>query len=278
MARHLVLLTLLLSAACTGGLEHRSMAPMKGDLAIPPGVTKVRVEIDNGSLDVQLGKGPSITYRGQVRRATDSAEQLQRFEGQGSELTAAVDPQAKDVLVLRGPSRPDGGDLGVLAVELILDIPDGLAVALIVRGSGNLAIDTRAAAVELDCGRGDLRMKRTRGPARLHSGRGNVIADDHSGDLDVRVDVGDMQVFVREPGARLRLVTGMGNVQCLVPPAAQFRVEARTQTGKMANGFGLPIEREGFRSWMTGQRGDGRTELVMHSGKGHLSLSHKTFD
>jgi hypothetical protein len=27
-----------------------------------------------------------------------------------------------------------------------------------------------------------------------------------------------------------------------------------------------------------GQRGDGRTELVMHSGKGHLSLSHKVFD
>jgi hypothetical protein len=27
-----------------------------------------------------------------------------------------------------------------------------------------------------------------------------------------------------------------------------------------------------------GQRGDGRTELVMRSGKGHLSLSHKTFE
>ena len=59
---------------------------------------------------------------------------------------------------------------------------------------------------------------------------------------------------------------------------AQFRADARTQTGKLANGFGMPIEKDGYRATMVGQRGDGRTELVMRSGKGHLSLSHKTFD
>ena len=277
MARHLAVALLALFTACTGGLGHRSMAPMQGELVIPAGVTQVRVEIQNGSIEVNQGKVGAVGYRGQVRRAADTAEQLQRFEGQGTELVAAESPSA-DTLVLRGPSRPQGADMGVLAVELILEVPEGLAVSLIVSGSGNLSINDRSAAIELDCGRGDLRMKRTRGTAKLHSGRGNIIADDHSGDLDVNLDVGDMQVFVREPAARVRLVTGMGNVQCLVPPATQFRVEARTQTGKLANGFGLAMEREGFSSWMVGQRGDGRTELVMHSGKGHLSLSHKTFD
>ena len=259
-------------------MGHRSLASLLGELPLPAGTTRVRVEIENGSLEVRVGDAGKISYRGQVRRAADTAEQLVAFEAVGAELKGESDPASPGTFVVRGPARPQGQAIGVLAVEAILQIPDGIEVTLAVSGSGNLAVDTRSAAIDLHCGRGDVRCKRTRGGAKVHTGRGNVILDDHAGDIDVDIGVGDMQIFVREPQKRIVLVTGMGNVQCLLPPESPFRVDARTQTGKAANGFGLPIEKDGFRATMVGQRGDGRTELVMRSGKGHLSLSHKTFE
>ncbi len=278
MARHLPLVLLACLSACTGGMGHRSMATLLGELPLPAGTTKVRVEIENGSLEVRVGDAGKLGFRGQVRRAADTPEQLAAFEAVGAELKGESDPAAPGTFVVRGPVRPQGQAIGVLAVEAILQIPDGIEVTLAVSGSGNLAVDTRSAAIDVQCARGDVRCKRTRGAAKVRTGRGNVILDDHSGDLDVEIGVGDMQIFVREPQSKLVLVTGMGNVQCLLPPDSQFRVDARTQTGKAANGFGMPIEKDGFRAAMVGQRGDGRTELVMRSGKGHLSLSHKTFD
>jgi Putative adhesin len=259
-------------------MGHRSLATLLGEVALPPGTTRVRVEIENGSLEVRVGEAGKVGFRGQVRRATDTAEQLVAFEAQGAELKGELDPAAPTTFVLRGPKRPEGQMIGVLAVEAILTIPDGIEVALAVSGSGNLAIETRAASLDLQCGRGDVRCKHTKGAAKVRTGRGNVILDDHAGDVDVDIGVGDMQVFVREPQKKLLLATGMGNVQCILPPDAQFRADARTQTGKLANGFGLPVVQDGYRASMVGQRGDGRTELAMRSGKGHLSLSHKQFE
>lgn len=259
-------------------MGHRSLVSLLGEMPLPPVTTQVRVEIENGSLEVRTGEAGKLGFRGQVRRAADTPEQLLAFEAQGAELRGASDPAAPTTFVVKGPSRPAGEAIGVLAVEAILTIPDGIAVTLLVTGSGNLAVEGRSAALDLRCGRGDVRCKRTVGPAKVRTGRGNVILDDHSGDVDVDVGVGDMQVFVREPQKQILLATGMGNVQCIIPPDSQFRVDARTQTGKLANGFGLPIEKDGYRAWTVGQRGDGRTELAMRSGKGHLSLSHKQFE
>ena len=277
MARRFLLSVLLVCSSCTGGLGHRSMAQLQGELAVPAGVTTVRVEIGDGSLDVRAGQAKGIGYRGQVRRAADSEAELAALEGQGSALTAELDPEDPATLVVRGPVRPVGTTAGILAVESILEVPAGLAVRLLVDGSGNLAVEDRNADVEMRCGRGDIRLKRTVGKARLRTGRGNVIADDHSGAIEVEVGAGDMQIFLRQPGERARLVTGMGNVQCLVPPEAEFRLDARAETGKAANGFGFAVERQGYTAVMTGQRGSGRTEVVLRTGKGHLSLSHKTF-
>lgn len=267
----------LVGAGCSGGLGHRSIATIQGEAAIPPGVTSVEFELEDGSVTILRGAPGRAVFRGQIRRAADGPEQLALLESAGVDLGFALDPAKPGVLCITAPSRPQGAELAVLAVEVQIDLPPELALAIRVRGSGNLRVADREAAMDLECGRGDLRLEHTRGGAKLHTGRGNVIADEHSGDLDIVADAGDMQVFVKEPGARLRLVTGMGNLQCLVPADTQFRVDARTETGKLANGFGLAMQKGGYSAWMTGQRGDGRTELVMHSGRGHLSLSHKVF-
>jgi hypothetical protein len=271
-------------AACTGGLGHRSVARMAGELPLDQGVRAVRIEIENGTVEVRPGAA-GLRYVGVVKRAADSAAELARFEARGDRLSLQPDEASPGTWVVRGPTRPPDASSGVLGVEVALTLPAHLPLEVRIRdrahgGSGHVVVEDRTAPVTVDTQRGDVRVMRCSGAARVHSGRGNIIVYEHVGDVDVDVATGDMQVFVAEPGRRLRLVTGMGNVQCLVPPTTGFAVDARVEMGKIANGFGLPVERLGEKNRsakMVGARGDGATEVVLHAGRGHLSLSHKVF-
>ena len=96
----------------------------------------------------------------------------------------------------------------------------------------------------------------------LHNGVPDVERD-----LDIEVKMGAMQVFVREPGKRLRLVTGQGDIQCYVPPDTGLVVDARAAIGKIGNAFGFAVETvQRYGAAMTGQQGDGRTEVVLRTG------------
>lgn len=265
-------------AACSGGLAERSVVPIQGQLPWPDGLLRLRVELGDGRVEVVAGAAQGIRFRGAVRRAADTVDELRRFEAAGTELTLTADPAATGTFVLRGPVRPEDLRGGVLATELLLDLPPDLPLRVEIAGSGGFVAEHRTADTAFLANRGDVRLLHCVGAALLHTGHGTIIVDDHSGDLDVETGVGDMQVFVRRPGTRLRLVNGLGNVQCYVPPDVGFRVDARAQTGKIANGFGLPVEKPAsYSATMVGQRGDGRTEIVLRTGTGHLSLSHKTF-
>ena len=131
----------------------------------------------------------------------------------------------------------------------------------------------------MDSGRGDLRFEDCRGSLTGRTKHGNVIVVHHRGDIALRTDHGDMQVFVREPGTQLQLVTGGGTVQCLVPADLEFDVDARAETGKIGNGFGLPVTKPTkYSAVMVGQRGSARTKVVLRTGEGALSFAPNRFD
>lgn len=275
------ILALMLSPGCTGGLGHRSTAVMAGSLPLAEGVTSVRFEFDSGSVRVVAGEDRHVAFQGGLRRAANTPEVLARLEQVPATLVAVADPQQPDVLLVRGPAVPPGIAVGdaIVGFDLTLSLPAELGASVTIRGSGHLVVEDRRGPVTLSTQHGDLRLMRCQGTARIHTGRGMTIVYDHRGDLDAESGVGDMQVIVREPGNRLRLVAGLGNVQCLVPPDTGFRVDARTETGRLANGFGIAKERlSGQGAAMVGSHGDGRTEIVMRAGHGFLSLSYKTFD
>jgi hypothetical protein len=277
MGRALQWILAMATSACTGGLGYRSVAPLAGELGLPAEVAAIRVEIENGTVEVRPGPAGVLRYQGLVRRAADSKEELALFEARGDRLGLQPDPAAPGTWIVRGPTRPPEAQAGLLGVEVAMTLPAGLPLAIRIGGSGHVVVEDRAAGVDVDTQRGDVRVMNCIGAARVHSGRGNIIVYDHDGDVDVKAGTGDMQVFVERPGRLLRLVTGMGNVQCLVPPETGFAVAASVETGKIANGFGLPVERSGYSARMVGSRGDGRTEVVLNAGTGHLSLSHKVF-
>ncbi len=278
MRRHLELWAAMTLAACSGSLGERSVGRIDTSIPLPEALRELRIELENGSFEVHPGMGREVRVHGDVLRAADTDAQLRALEAQGVELTLTPDPAVAGCYVLRGPVRPPELQ-AVLAVDAKIELPADLPLRIHVAGSGGLIAEDRAAATSLATRRGDIRLMRCSGAAKIESGGGTVIVFNHEGDLDVETGVGDMQVFVRRPGRRLRLINGIGNIQCMVPPDVGFRVDARTQTGKLANGFGLQVEHPStYSATMVGQRGDGATEIVMRTGTGHLSLSHKVFD
>lgn len=262
------------ATACGGGLSHRSVVETSGSFPLTPAIHRVRVEIENGTLGIDVHAERTVQFAGGVRRAADSAELLQKLEALNPALTAATDPQDPSTLVVRGPKLTDAGIRGVFGYELGLHIPADLELAIAVEDNGHVTVANRVAPLKVTTGRGDLRFEKCSGGVKARTGSGVVIAFGMRGSVDIEaVSGGDMQVFTTEPGELLRLRTGQGTVQCFVPPATGFVCSARTAEGRVSSDFGLPVEKTtGYGAAMTGQVGNGRTKIVLTTGSGYLSL------
>jgi hypothetical protein len=270
---------LLVLPACS----HRSMAEMKGELALPEGVRTARVVVQNGSVAVKAGTERKIRYSGGIRRSGATAEILARLEQVPNLLSASADPADPTLLVITAPAIPADADAmrSILGCEFTLVLPAEIEVDVQVVGipggigSGHLVVSDRRADVRMSTGRGDMRLENCRGSARLRTGGGMSIVIGHEGNLDLQSRGGDIQAFLRQAADDILLATGQGNVQCHVPRETGFRLDARTEMGKLANGFGLPMERvQDYGGVMRGTHGDGRTRIVLRSASGHLSMTH----
>jgi len=276
MRRDFALATVaVLLAACGGPLSERSHAEMKGTLPLGTEIRRVRIEVENGRVDV--GPSPTtdaVTFAGGIRRAADTPEQLAALERVVPDLTAAVDPADPTTLVVRGPRRPAELSGAVFALEVGIGVPPEVALEVRVEANGDVNLKERRAPTRVETGRGDLRFENCSGGVTARTGRGVLIAYGHRGDLDVQTKTGDMQAFVVEPGRLLQLVTGQGTVQCQVDPSIEFDLDARAEIGKIGNGFGLEPERgQGYSAALVGKRGSARTKVVLRTGSGHLSFS-----
>lgn len=237
------------------------------------GITRVRLEVENGTIGIDSGAEGVVRYAGGVRRAADTATELATLEQVPLRLEGTVDPNDPHTLIVRAPGRPAEVPGGVLAFELGIHVPATVSLDVAVAANGHVTIANRKAPTTVDTKRGDLRFERCAGGVRARTGRGMVIAFGHHGDLDVQTLAGDMQAFVEETGSSIRLVTGQGTVQCHVPQAIEFDLDARAEVGKIGNGFGLAASTvSDFGAVLTGVRGSARTKVVLRTGKGHLSI------
>ncbi|MFM1872651.1 MAG: hypothetical protein RL398_2073 [Planctomycetota bacterium] len=286
-AHRAIALSALLAASCGGSLSHRSTADLKGELAIPAGIAKLRLEVPTGTIGVAaspVGLAASqvraVTYGGGVRRAADTAEDLQKLEAIALVLTAQPSESDPSTLVIKAPGIAAGGPRGVFGLELGLHVPDDLPLEILVAGSGHVTMADRKAPTKVRTGRGDLRFERCGADIEARTGQGNVIAFDQLGEVELETGLGDMQVFVRRPATKITLVSGQGTVQCHVPEDAVFFVDAVASVGKIGNGFGLAAEQKGYSAEMRGPHGTPAAgavpcKIVLRTGSGHLSLSPK---
>lgn len=258
-----------------GGCSHRSVAEFSQRVAEVAGKTAIRIEIENGTIGVAPSSDRSIQIDGGVRRAADSAEMLARLEAVPLTFRVVEDPKRPDLLVLRSPELPEG-IAGILGLELGVHLPADLPLEIVISGSGHVTLGDRKAASQVRTGRGDLRFENCAGGVVAKTGSGNVIAFGHRGDVDLQTNLGDMQVFVRETGSKVRLITGQGTLQCYLPTATQFEVDARVEKGRIGNGFGLTAQTvQEFGAVLVGAIGNGATKVILRSGSGHIALSPK---
>jgi hypothetical protein len=239
----------VLLAALLAACSHRSIIQMGGAVPVPAGVREVVFTMQNGLLTLVGDAGDSLRYEGLLKRSGDTQELLATVEQIPGVFTAERAPEHPDILIV---TLPRVGDAllghGFVAAKVVVHMPAALETTVTVAGSGQLNVEDLHAPLHLTTLRGDLSVLRCSGPAQLKTDRGNTLVNEHRGDIDVETKAGDILAFVREPGKHIRLVTGEGTVQCFVPPDTGFRLDARATTGKVANGFGVPIERDGYSS------------------------------
>lgn len=270
-----LIVSTFIATGCGGPLGHRSTAQFDGQMAIPDGIAKLRIEVPTGTVGVVPGEGRTIRYQGGVRRAADSAANLANLEAIELRFAAAPDAADPTILVVRAPGIPADQPPGVFGLEVGLFVPADLPLEVLVAGNGHVTMADRTAPTRVRTNRGDLRFERCKADVAARTGTGNVIAFDQVGDVDLETGLGDMQVFVQQPASRITLVTGQGTVQCHVPETCGFVVDAVASVGKIGNGFGLEAEQKGYSAELRGSRGDGSLKIVLRTGSGHLSLSPK---
>tara|TARA_R110002096_G_scaffold20050_10_gene66892 strand:- start:4006 stop:4869 length:864 start_codon:yes stop_codon:yes gene_type:complete len=266
----------LLLASLMGACAHRSVSTTKGALSFGVDVTKIRIEMSNGTLDlaaVEAGASQSeITWQGGIRRDAGSAEDLTKIEVVSTELAGSMDPGEPGTFVVTCPKAPSGV-VGMIAYEGNLRVPAKLPLEVVVTDNGHVTMAGREAFSKVTTRRGDLRFQACKGGVEANTGQGNVIAFDHEGDLDVRTGLGDMQVFIVKPGKQITLWTGQGTVQCHVPADIEFQVDARAEIGRIGNDFDIEVRKVGeYSAAMAGIHISPKTVVLLRTASGHISL------
>ena len=276
--RTLPRLVAIAAAAAFGlaGCAHRATEHVGGELSVPAGVERVRIELDNGTLDVALplegAPAGQVSYLGGIRMDASSDAELQQLLGVAPQLVAALDPEDPQVLIVRGPRAPAGVQ-GMIAYEGSLRVDASLPVEIVIRDNGHVTLVGRRSASRVRTRRGDLRFEDCSGGVEATTGQGNVIAYDHRGDLDVRSQGGDMQAFVVEPGERITLSTGKGTVQCCVPEDIECELDARAEIGRIGNDFGFEVTKpSAYSSALVGRRGGSKTRVLPRTAAGHIAV------
>lgn len=97
---------------------------------------------------------------------------------------------------------------------------------------------------------GDLKLNNVSGPVFFKTGTRDIQAADISGELDLEIDRGDIQVTVsKSPVPRIDAHTRNGDVTLALPENADFQLQGTTNQGEVENNWGaLNNHSDGHRS------------------------------
>ncbi|MFD7629954.1 DUF4097 domain-containing protein [Streptomyces sp. NPDC059851] len=198
----------LLLSACA--FEER-LTILSDDAEVTEAVTAVEVpEARSGSVEVVPGTGPGVRIHRTVRyRGAEPVPGRQLSQGR---------------LVLT-----DGCSV-TCSTAWRLEVPATATVKL-ARSSGRITV-TGVAAADLTSSSGDVRAEGVTGPLRVRTTSGSVTATGLTGtSADAVASSGDVRMeFAKGPGS-VSAETGSGDVTLRLP-AAPYRVEARTDSGR----------------------------------------------
>ncbi|MCC6340850.1 MAG: DUF4097 family beta strand repeat protein [Bryobacterales bacterium] len=91
---------------------------------------------------------------------------------------------------------------------------------------------------------GNLTAENVQGPFHLTSGTRDVNVRDFTGNLEIQVDRGDLELRPARQSGRIDARTRNGEVDLVLPPGAKFDLNASTSRGEISNEYGAPLKLE----------------------------------
>jgi DUF4097 and DUF4098 domain-containing protein YvlB len=252
---------------------------VKGELSA---AKNLRVKLDTGSVKVQGGSQPGITYVIH-RRAFTGSEEKARREFQSNRLSAALKGDTAWIVA----ERSGKGDRRC-SDELIVNVPRNLDLAKIETGGGNVSANTLAGRVEIETGGGTIHLDDIGGGVRAETGGGAIELGTVGG--DVSIETGGGNIKINSVKGDIKAETGGGNVDVvsglqgavLETGAGSIhmqkcngRVKASTGGGSIELGeIGGPVELESGAGSIHLASAKGRVEA--QTGGGSIELNGAT--
>ena len=215
----------------TGDLDINDIA---GSVAITSDNAGVRLKNIGGAARVELSRSDVVHMSG-VKGEVE-------IKGHGSDI------ELED---MAGPVNVDGTYNGTIELRK-------LAKPLRFNGPRtNLSIE--AVPGEVSMSLGDFTGTKLTGPTHLTGRSRDVEISDFSGPLEISIDRGDLNLRPGLPLGSIQAHLRSGDIRLSLPAAAQFSLNASTNSGSISNPFdgGFKIEASGRRGTLRGAVGAG---------------------
>ena len=267
-------------AAASWACSHSDEVRFQQELDLPAGAVELVVEVEFGDITLVGSKTPQdrkIRIDAFGLRRGDDAAQLEALER--GEMAFTLRDAGGGRFVLAGPAVPPDVDRtrSMLVVRASIEVPPCARFAVRAMKGHLAAQDIRGEVNLRSEHKGFLHLKNVRGDAVLWTGEGDVLVDLHRGGLTASVERnGQITATISALGAAgVRLDSHRGSIICFLPEDASFDLDAHTVLGKGANGFDIPVVREGEKGFslsMRGRVGAGGPDVVLRTGEGTVSV------
>jgi DUF4097 and DUF4098 domain-containing protein YvlB len=120
--------------------------------------------------------------------------------------------------------------------------------------------------------RGDLRANSMVGPLRIQTRSKDIHLEDVSGDVKVENSNAEVELHPKAPFGNVEIANRRGPIRLVLPPAANYQVDAHASHGSVENDFDLKTEDDHGDAKATGNIGKGGTRLQLSTERGEISI------
>jgi hypothetical protein len=227
---------------------------------------------NNGDFEiVDVGGGVDLaSSRGDVRISKIGGDV--RMDVGRSSVIRAVDIQGKVDLNGRGTDVELENISGQVTITGAYDGTlefKNLAKPLQFEGARNTQINVQAVPGQISMDRGEFSGSGLVGPVKLVTNARDIKMQKFTQSLELETEHGDVELQPGLPVPAIEARSGFGNVVLILPPKAQFRLEATADRGEAINDYGQPIvkEMDGHTGTLKGTVGQGpAVHLTAHRG------------
>jgi hypothetical protein len=184
-----------------------------------------------------------------------------------------------EVKGLRGPARLSTGSGNILAEGIRQDVQANTGSGDVTlrdiggpvragTGSGDVSVQNIDSDVRASTGSGRIQIAAARGRVESNTGSGNIRVTEATADLRARTGSGDITASGRPSGRFIwDLQAASGDIRLDLGPAANFRLSARTSSGRIVTAVPLTVEEQSRRALRArAGSGEGRIEVRTTSG------------